>query len=95
MKKQLKSKPKNYAENIGVNDDRWHFVTGDKDAIYTIAEDYMSLALEDPNAPGGFNHSGWLILVDDQKHIRSFCDGTDPKAVDKFMKDIDWLLAHM
>lgn len=95
VKRDTVGRLKNYAENLGVSADRWHFVTGDKDKIYTIAEDYMSLALEDPNAPGGFNHSGWLILVDDQKHIRSFCDGTDPKAVDKFMKDIDWLLAHM
>lgn len=95
VKRDTVARLKIYAENLGVSADRWHFVTGEKDEIYTIAEDYMSLALEDPNAPGGFNHSGWLILVDDQKHIRSFCDGTDPKAVDKFMKDIDWLLAHM
>lgn len=95
VKRDTVGRLKTYAENLGVNAERWHFVTGDKDAIYTIAEDYMSLALEDPSAPGGFNHSGWLILVDDQKHIRSFCNGTDPKAVDEFMKDIDWLLAHM
>ena len=95
VKRDTVGKLKLYAKNLGVNAERWHFVTGDKDEIYTIAEDYMSLALEDPNAPGGFNHSGWLILVDDQRHIRSFCDGTDAKAVDKFMEDIDWLLANM
>lgn len=95
VKRDTVGRLKTYAENLGVSADKWHFVTGEKDEIYTIAEDYMSLALEDPNAPGGFNHSGWLILVDNKRHIRSFCDGTDPKAVDKFTKDIDWLLSHM
>ncbi|MCB0571706.1 MAG: SCO family protein [Phaeodactylibacter sp.] len=84
-----------YAENLGVSANRWHFVTGDKDKTYQLAEDYLSIAREDPNAPGGFDHSGWLLLVDKNRHIRSFCDGTDPEKVDRFMKDIDWLLAHM
>ncbi|HQU59568.1 MAG: SCO family protein [Phaeodactylibacter sp.] len=84
-----------YAKNLGVSADRWHFVTGDKDKTYELAEDYLSIAREDPNAPGGFDHSGWLLLVDKNRHIRSFCDGTNPEKVDQFMKDIDWLLAHM
>ncbi len=81
-----------YAENIGVTSDRWHFVTGDEDEIYDIAEDYMSIALEDPDAPGGFDHSGWLILVDQNRHIRSFCDGTEDEDVDRLIKDIKLLM---
>jgi protein SCO1 len=83
---------KNYAKNIGVSSDRWHFVTGDENQIYDIAEDYMSIALEDPDAPGGFDHSGWLILVDQNRHIRSFCDGTDDEDGDRLIKDIKFLL---
>jgi hypothetical protein len=30
--------------------------------------------------------------VDEKKHIRSFCDGTDPLSVDGFIKDIQKLL---
>jgi protein SCO1/2 len=86
---------KSYAENLGVSSVRWHFVTGEKDQIYEIADDYFSIALEDPSAPGGYDHSGRLILIDENRHIRSFCDGTDPKAVDKFMEDIGLLLAEM
>ncbi|HMQ91131.1 MAG TPA: SCO family protein, partial [Flavilitoribacter sp.] len=85
---------KKYAEGLGVTAPKWDFVTGDKKAIYDIATDYMSIASEDPDAPGGFNHSGYLILVDKNRHIRSFCNGTQPEDVDRFMKDIDWLLAH-
>ncbi len=84
-----------YAENLGVSSQKWRFVTGDKDKTYELAEDYLSIAREDPEAPGGFDHSGWLLLVDGKRHIRSFCDGTNPEKVDQFMKDIDWLLEHM
>ena len=50
-----------YARNLGVSTDKWHFVTGDKYEIYDIADDYFSIALEDPDAPGGFDHSGNFV----------------------------------
>ncbi len=84
---------KRHAEKLGIDDThRWHLVTGDHDAIYGIADDYFSVAREDPDLPGGFDHSGRLILVDKSRHVRSFCNGTDAKDVDRFMKDIDVLL---
>lgn len=82
----------NYARNLGVTSDKWHFVTGNKDDIYAIADDYFSIAIESPDAPGGFDHSGRLILIDENRYVRSFCDGTDPEDVDQFMKDIEKLL---
>lgn len=84
-----------YAENLGVESNRWHFVTGDRSEIYEIADDYFSVAIEDPDAPGGFDHSGRLILVDGEGHIRSFCDGTSEIEVDRFMDDIRKLLDEM
>lgn len=86
---------KSYSEGLGVGAPRWHFVTGEKSEIYGIADDYFSIATEDPSAPGGFDHSGRLILVDPDRHVRSFCDGTDPASVDQFMEDIELLLAEM
>ena len=86
---------KMYATNLGVESSKWHFVTGEKDDLYGIADDYFSIAIENPDAPGGFDHSGRIILVDPQRHVRSFCDGTDPESVDKFMKDIEVLLREM
>ena len=83
---------KQYAQKIGIDSKRWHLVTGEHDAIYAIADDYFSVAQENPDAPGGFDHSGRLILVDKNRHVRAFCDGTDPESVDKFMKDIERLL---
>lgn len=86
---------KEYAENMGVSSDRWHMVTGEEDEIMEIADDYFSIAYRDDDAPGGFDHSGRLILVDPQRHVRSFCDGTDPKSVERFKRDIRILLEEM
>ncbi len=83
---------KRYAQKLGIDSHRWRLVTGDHDAIYGIADDYFSVAVVNPEAPGGFDHSGRLILVDTSRHVRSFCDGTDAKDVDRFMKDMDALL---
>ena len=84
-----------YADNLGVKNEKWHFVTGDQDAIYDLADDYISTVMVDSLAPGGFTHSGYLILVDPKRRIRSYCDGTDPKAVDGFMQDIERLLYEL
>lgn len=81
-----------HAAKLGIDAKKWRLVTGDHDAIYGIADDYFSVAVEDPDSPGGFDHSGRLILVDKNRHVRSFCDGTNAEEVDRFMKDIDLLL---
>lgn len=83
-----------YSDNLEVKSDRWHFVTGDQAKTYALAEEYFVSVLEDPGAPGGFDHSGRIILVDGEGHVRSYCNGTDAEDVDRFMKDIEWLLQH-
>ncbi len=83
---------KAYADKLNIDDAKWKFITGDKTEIFAIANDYFNVAYEDEDSPGGYDHSGKLILVDPNGHIRSFCEGTDPEAVDQFMKDIDNLL---
>src|SRR5688572_26896657 len=50
-----------YAKNLGVDTDRWKFVTGQKDSIYFLADQYFVTATVDPSAPGGFDHSGRII----------------------------------
>ncbi len=81
-----------YASKLGVVAPKWNFVTGNRDTIYSIAADYFSIAKESPDIPGGFDHSGKLILVDKKKHVRAFCDGTGAKDVDRFMLDVEKLL---
>ncbi len=85
---------KAYSEKLEVQSGKWHFVTGKKAEIYQMADEYNSFAKEDPDAPGGFDHSGYIVLVDKNKHIRAVARGTDNEAVDRFMGDITKLLAE-
>lgn len=83
---------KNYGENLEIEAPKWHLVTGPKDDIHNIVDDYMNIVIEDPQAPGGINHTGKIILVDKDRKIRSFADGTDPEEVSQLLLDIDKLL---
>jgi len=86
---------KKYADKLGISSTQWHLVTGNQKEIYDIAEDYFSIAIEDENAPGGYDHSGYIILIDKDRHLRAYCDGTNPEEVDEFMIKIDFLLNEM
>lgn len=87
--KQLKQ----HAMRLGVEATKWHFVTGNEDSIYHIAEhSYYSSAHADSTADGGLIHSGGFILVDKNKNVRGIYDGTDPTATAKLMLTIKTLL---
>jgi len=83
-----------YAQALGVDSDKWHLVTGEKDSIYYMARQYMVSAVEDENAPGGFMHSGAFVLLDPNRHIRGYYDGTQPEEVDQLMTDMRKLMAQ-
>ena len=85
---------KSYANKLDAKAPKWHFVTGDKDELHGIADDYFSVAIENADAPGGFDHSGRLILVDKNRHVRAFANGTQPDEVTQFIEDIKVLLAE-
>jgi protein SCO1/2 len=52
----------------------------------------MVIADMDPDAAGGFIHSGAFLLVDKERRIRGVYDGTVEEQVDVLLKDIDKLL---
>lgn len=83
---------KEFADRLEVKGNQWHFLTGDKDSIYTMADQYMVSAKEDASAPGGYIHSGAFILLDGQRQIRGVYDGTNPQAVDSMIVDMKGLL---
>lgn len=81
-----------YAQRLGVKSSKWHFVTGDKDAIYKIAQtSYFSTALEDKTEPDGFIHSGAFLLIDKERRIRGKYDGTKADDVNRLLADIQRL----
>ncbi len=79
---------KNYADGLGIETARWHLVTGPQDEIFAMAKHYMLAAMKYEEAPGGYLHSGSFVLVDRQRQIRGYYDGTDPEAVDRLIDDL-------
>ncbi|HRO07852.1 MAG TPA: SCO family protein [Saprospiraceae bacterium] len=77
-----------YADNIGADPSKWYFLTGDKDGTFALADTYFVTAYEDPDSPGGFDHSGKIILVDKEGHVRSYSEGTEPQSTPKIIEDI-------
>ena len=85
--KQLKK----YALENKVDDSKWNLVTGDKKQIYDLARKSY-LAVEDSN----FNefdmiHTENFMLIDKEKQIRGFYDGTNSEEINRLLKDIDVL----
>jgi protein SCO1 len=83
-----------YASNLGVSSSKWHFLTGEKDFTLDLAKDYFISALEDPKAPGGYNHSGLIVLVDKVGQVRAYTDGTKPEDTDAFIAKVEKLIAQ-
>lgn len=80
---------KDYCERIGSDGKQWMFLWGNRNSIYQIAESgYFVSAMSDSTAPGGFVHSGGLILVDPKLRVRGIYDGTSEAEVNKLIKDI-------
>jgi protein SCO1/2 len=78
-----------FAERLGVTSDKWHFVTGNKDSIYNLAQtSYFATAMEDKTEPDGFIHSGAFLLIDKQGRIRGKYDGTVEEDVNRLIVDI-------
>ena len=83
---------KRYAFNLGVDTKKWKFVTAEKDSIFDLADQYFVSVTEDPTVPSGFDHSGRIILVDKNRYVRGYCEGTDTKSVTAFFETVDAML---
>ena len=70
----------------------WQFVTGDRKEIFRMAKTYMVTAGVDAKAEGGYMHSGSFVLIDKQKRVRGFYDGTLADETDELISDIEKLL---
>ena len=66
---------KRYAENLEVFSQNWHFLTGDIDSIYALANKGFNIfAGINPDVAGGFEHQGYFALVDKNGYLRSRTD---------------------
>ena len=80
---------KKYALEKGVDDSKWNLVTGDKKQIYELArKSYLAVKTDGDGGPYDMIHTENFILVDKEKRIRGFYDGTKSEDVDELMNDL-------
>ena len=80
---------KAYAIEKGVMDSKWNLVTGDKKQIYELArKSYLAVQDDGDGGPYDMIHTENFILVDKEKRIRGFYDGTNRDEVQKLLNDI-------
>lgn len=85
---------KKYSKEKGVDDEKWNLVTGDKKQIYELArKSYLAVQSDGDGGPYDMIHTENFILVDKEKRIRGFYDGTKSEEIDKLMKDLEILKA--
>ena len=80
---------KKYALEKNVIDSKWNLVTGNKKDIYNLAR--TSYLVAKTNGDGGkydMIHTENFVLVDKEKRIRGFYDGTNSKEIDQLLNDI-------
>jgi len=80
-----------YAQNMGADWKNWQFLTGTEEEIKDLGQyGYYVTAI-----PGGGaelnDHTGKMVLVDKDRIIRGYYDGTDSTSVNKMMYDIKTL----
>ncbi|RDY60049.1 SCO family protein [Flagellimonas nanhaiensis] len=85
---------KKYALEKGVIDAKWNLVTGDKKQIYQLArKSYLAVKNDGDGGPYDMIHTENFILVDKERRIRGFYDGTNSEEIAKLLEDLETLKA--
>jgi len=83
-----------YAERFEADHTKWWFLTGSKEALYTMArKSYLVVPDKaDPNfdhgAESDFIHTENFVLIDPEGRIRGMYDGTNPTDVSELIQDV-------
>lgn len=81
-----------YADKNGAIDGKWEITTGDKRHIYQLArKSYFAVLDEGDGGAQDFIHTEQFVLIDKNKQIRGFYDGTDASEIDRIIKDVEIL----
>ena len=80
---------KEYAIKKGAIDGKWNITTGTKTHIYDLArKNYFAVLDEGNGDENDFIHTEQFILIDKQRRIRGFYDGTEKDDINKIKNDI-------
>jgi protein SCO1/2 len=83
---------KKYAREKGVIDQKWNLVTGDKKQIYELArKSYMAVMDDGDGGAYDMIHTENFMLIDKERRIRGYYDGTNKEEVEKLIRDIEIL----
>lgn len=83
---------KKYAIEKGILDAKWNLVTGDKKQIYELArKSYLAVKTDGDGGAFDMIHTENFILVDKERRIRGFYDGTKIEEIEKLMEDLEIL----
>lgn len=88
---------KRYAKKHQAVDGQWHFLTGKKEELYNLARKSFFVlkpaeAANQGDVGSDFIHTNNFVLVDKQKRIRGYYDGTSSKEVTQLITDVKKLL---
>jgi protein SCO1/2 len=86
---------KRYADSLGISAERWLFLTGEKDSLYSAAR--VSYLLDDPKNNNSkiedqFIHTQFFALVDKNGRVRKIYDGLKSNEIRELTVDIKKLL---
>ncbi len=88
-KKDTQEQLLEYAYDQDVNFDIWNLLTGEKKEIYELArKGFLVTALEGDGGPNDFIHSNKFVLIDKEKRIRGFYNGTSNEEIERLISDI-------
>ncbi len=84
---------KTYAENKGVNNDKWHLVTGERKQIYDLGRQayFVEEDLGEVKTEDDFLHTENFVLIDKDKHIRGIYNGLNKTDVQQLIADVKTL----
>ncbi|MEL6304717.1 MAG: SCO family protein [Bacteroidota bacterium] len=78
-----------YADEKGVLDEKWNLVTGDKAQIYELArKSYLAVKTDGNGGEFDMVHTENFILIDKERRIRGYYDGTNVEEMEKLLSDI-------
>jgi protein SCO1 len=82
-----------YANDLEADSTRWKFLTGPAQDIYRLGNTgYLLSALEDSASAEQFLHDSRFVLVDKQRHIRGYYEGTTSTGMNALAADLKMLL---
>lgn len=86
---------KTYATPLKANETQWKFLTGDTAAIYALSRNgFLVTAINGKNNPENFVYSEKLILIDANRRIRGYYNGTSANELSKLNDEIKVLIAE-